>query len=91
MLQDYGSFSTSYGNKADLRQCIAALHKHAVKAVADVVINHRCAQEQVPCRPLHGPLPPRDRARQQQCGCPFQHQLDREAPGWDGRPPQGWQ
>ena len=45
--QDYDSLSTSYGNKADLQRCIAALDKEGVKAIADIVINHRCAQQQV--------------------------------------------
>mmetsp|Transcript_7826 Transcript_7826/g.23111 ORF Transcript_7826/g.23111 Transcript_7826/m.23111 type:complete len:555 (+) Transcript_7826:328-1992(+) len=48
MPQDYDSLSTSYGNKADLKGCIAAFHRHGLKALADVVINHRCAQEQGP-------------------------------------------
>lgn len=48
MPQDYDSLSTSYGDAEDLKRCIAALHGHGVKAVCDVVINHRCAQQQGP-------------------------------------------
>lgn len=46
--QDYDSLSTSYGDGGDMKKCIAALHRHGISAVCDVVINHRCAQEQVP-------------------------------------------
>lgn len=47
MVQDLDSLNTAYGSEADLRACLAALHKHDILAVADVVINHRCAQQKV--------------------------------------------
>lgn len=48
-LQDLDSLNTAYGSEADLRACLAALHEHDIIAVADVVINHRCAQQKVSC------------------------------------------
>ena len=45
--REYECLSSAYGSEADLRACIAALHKHGVKALADVVLNHRCAGKQV--------------------------------------------
>ena len=44
---EYESLSSAYGTETDLRQCIKALHAHGIKAVADVVLNHRCAGRQV--------------------------------------------
>ena len=46
MPQDLDSLNTAYGSEADLRACLAALHDHNILAIADVVINHRCAQQQ---------------------------------------------
>ena len=46
MPQDLDSLNTAYGSEADLRACLAALHDHDILAIADVVINHRCAQQQ---------------------------------------------
>ena len=43
--QDLDSLHTAYGSEADLRACLAALHDHNILAIADVVINHRCAQQ----------------------------------------------
>ena len=45
--QDYEKLDTAYGSEADLRRCVAALRRRGLKALADVVINHRCAQEKV--------------------------------------------
>lgn len=45
MPQDLDSLNTAYGSEADLRACLAALHYHNILAIADVVINHRCAQQ----------------------------------------------
>jgi Alpha amylase, catalytic domain len=45
MPQDLDSLNTAYGSEADLRACLAALHDHNILAIADVVINHRCAQQ----------------------------------------------
>ena len=47
MPQDYEKLDTAYGSEADLRRCVAALRRRGLKALADVVINHRCAQEKV--------------------------------------------
>ena len=59
--QDYENLNTAYGSEADLRRCVAALRRRGLKALADVVINHRCAQQQVrgwaaPMRATHGSL-----------------------------------
>lgn len=45
--QDYEKLDTTYGSEADLRRCVAALRKRRIKALADLVLNHRCAQEKV--------------------------------------------
>ena len=45
--QDYEKLDTAYGSEADLRRCVAALRRRGLKALADVVLNHRCAQEKV--------------------------------------------
>ncbi|MDY7228699.1 glucan 1,4-alpha-maltotetraohydrolase domain-containing protein [Hyalangium rubrum] len=34
-------FNSAYGSEADLKSAIAALHSNGVKAIADVVVNHR--------------------------------------------------
>jgi pullulanase/glycogen debranching enzyme len=44
--RDYEVLTSAYGSEAELRACIAALHQHGVMAVADVVLNHRCAGRQ---------------------------------------------
>ena len=44
---EYESLNSSYGSEADLRRCIKVLHAHGIKAIADVVLNHRCAGKQV--------------------------------------------
>ena len=38
---------SKYGTEAELRGCIAALKASDVVAIADIVINHRCAGKQV--------------------------------------------
>ena len=50
--QDLDNLSTAYGSEADLRKCLAALRARNVLAIADVVINHRCAQQKVGDRGL---------------------------------------
>ena len=45
--RDYEVLDSKYGSEADLRACIRVLHEHGVSAIADIVLNHRCAGEQV--------------------------------------------
>ena len=45
--QDYENLNTAYGSEADLRRCVAALKRRGLKVLADIVVNHRCAQQQV--------------------------------------------
>ena len=51
---EYECLHSSYGSEADLRRCIKVLHAHGIKALADIVLNHRCAGKQVlSCGMLH--------------------------------------
>ena len=47
---EYECLNSSYGSEADLRGCIKVLHANGIRALADVVLNHRCAGKQV-CSP----------------------------------------
>ena len=47
---EYECLNSSYGSEADLRRCIKVLHANGIRALADVVLNHRCAGKQV-CSP----------------------------------------
>eukprot|EP00208_Stichococcus_sp_RCC1054_P000847 CAMPEP_0206136186 /NCGR_PEP_ID=MMETSP1473-20131121/1419_1 /ASSEMBLY_ACC=CAM_ASM_001109 /TAXON_ID=1461547 /ORGANISM="Stichococcus sp, Strain RCC1054" /LENGTH=585 /DNA_ID=CAMNT_0053528527 /DNA_START=221 /DNA_END=1978 /DNA_ORIENTATION=+ len=46
MPTDLYNLDSGYGNKDALKRCIKALQGAGVKALADIVINHRCAQKQ---------------------------------------------
>ena len=45
--RDYYNLNSKYGSEADLRELLAVMHENGVKAIADIVINHRCAHFQV--------------------------------------------
>ena len=45
--RDLWSLNSAYGSEGDLRELLRELKDHELKAVADIVINHRCAHFQV--------------------------------------------
>ena len=44
--RDYYDLNSHYGSEAELRDLIGVLHENNLKAIADIVINHRCAHYQ---------------------------------------------
>jgi len=44
--RDLYNLNSFYGNVDDLKRCISAMKQHGVCPVADIVINHRCAEAQ---------------------------------------------
>jgi glycosidase len=45
--RDLYCLDSKYGSEADLRNLISVFHEHGIKVIADVVVNHRCANFQV--------------------------------------------
>lgn len=44
--RDLYDLNSKYGTEAELRQLVSVLHEHGLKAIADIVVNHRCAHYQ---------------------------------------------
>lgn len=52
--RDLYNLNSAYGSEGELRECLNTLHDHNLKAIADIVINHRCAHFQVCDHQLYG-------------------------------------
>eukprot|EP01024_Parvocaulis_polyphysoides_P023642 TRINITY_DN21843_c0_g3_i3.p1 TRINITY_DN21843_c0_g3~~TRINITY_DN21843_c0_g3_i3.p1 ORF type:complete len:697 (+),score=155.82 TRINITY_DN21843_c0_g3_i3:52-2142(+) len=44
--RDLYDLNCQYGSEGDLRDCISLLHENNLMAIADIVVNHRCAHQQ---------------------------------------------
>ena len=45
--RDLYCLDSQYGTEAELRDLLSVMHENGLKAIADIVINHRCAHFQV--------------------------------------------
>ena len=46
MPTDFYNLNTFYGSEEELKECVKTLNEKSITAVADIVINHRCATQQ---------------------------------------------
>jgi len=53
--KDYRILRSGLGDKADIEQAIAALHRHGVRVCADIVFNHMANEKGARCDPYHFP------------------------------------